>query len=53
MPLCAGLLAVGAALAFGTLRRTATAPHHLHVRVHGWLMEPPPVPRLAHRRAAG
>ncbi|MFF7211870.1 MFS transporter [Streptomyces sp. NPDC008238] len=51
MPLCAGLLAVGAALAFGTLRRTAAAPHHLHARVHGWLTEPPQVPRLAHRRA--
>ncbi|WP_030987788.1 MFS transporter [Streptomyces sp. NRRL WC-3744] len=52
MPLCAGLLAVGAAVAFGTLRQTAAASHPLHGRTHGWLMEPPLVSRFAHHRAA-
>ncbi|WP_055555052.1 hypothetical protein [Streptomyces sp. NBRC 110028] len=44
MPLCAGLLAVGASVAFGTLRQTGAAAHPPHGRTHGWLMEPPGVP---------
>ena len=51
MPLCAGLLAVGAAAAFGTLRQTATASRPLHGRTHGWLMEPPLVSRFTHHPA--
>lgn len=51
MPLCAGLLAVGAAVAFGTLRQTVAAPHPPHGRTHSWLMEPPLVSRFARHRA--
>ncbi|MFJ2399361.1 MFS transporter [Streptomyces sp. NPDC087843] len=47
MPLCAGLLAVGASVAFGTLRQTAAAAHPPHGRTHGWLMEPPLVSRFS------
>ncbi|MFK0119558.1 MFS transporter [Streptomyces sp. NPDC090994] len=53
MPLCAGLLAVGAALAFGLLPRTAPAPGRPHGRAHGWLMEPPLVSRFLHHRTTG
>ncbi|SHI75996.1 MFS transporter [Streptomyces sp. 3214.6] len=48
MPLCAGLLAIGALVAFGTLRKADTARHPLRGRAHGWLMEPPLVSRFAH-----
>jgi EmrB/QacA subfamily drug resistance transporter len=51
MPLCALLLAVGAAVAFGTLRRSATVPRPAHGHTHGWLTEPPPVSRFAHHQA--
>ncbi|MFF6815585.1 MFS transporter [Streptomyces sp. NPDC012403] len=51
MPLCAGLLAVGAAISFSTLRQTATAPHPPHGRTHGWLMEPPLVSRFTRHQA--
>jgi hypothetical protein len=51
MPLCAGLLAVGASVAFGTLRQTAAASRPLHGRAHGWLMEPPLVSRFIHHQA--
>ncbi|MGW2387473.1 MFS transporter [Streptomyces sp. NPDC001658] len=51
MPLCAALLAVGAAVSFGTLRQTATAPRPPHGRTHGWLMEPPLVPRFIRHQA--
>ncbi|MFF7888765.1 MFS transporter [Streptomyces sp. NPDC020794] len=50
MPLCAGLLAIGASVAFGLLRQTGTASHRPHGRTHGWLMEPPLVSRFAHHR---
>ncbi|MFJ5275060.1 MFS transporter [Streptomyces sp. NPDC088358] len=50
MPLCAGLLAVGASVAFGTLRQTAAAAHPPHGRTHGWLMEPPLVSRFSRHR---
>ncbi|WP_426570155.1 MFS transporter [Streptomyces canus] len=50
MPLCAGLLAVGASVAFGMLRQTAAASQPSHGRTHGWLMEPPLVSRFAHHR---
>ncbi|MFF8319375.1 MFS transporter [Streptomyces bobili] len=46
MPLCAGLLAVGASVAFLTLRRSAAAPRPSHGHTHGWLMEPPLVSRF-------
>ncbi|MFE9356318.1 MFS transporter [Streptomyces olivaceoviridis] len=52
MPLCAALLAVGASVAFGTLRQTAAASRALHGRTHGWLMEPPLVSRFIHHQAA-
>ncbi|MEU1342000.1 MFS transporter [Streptomyces sp. NPDC005827] len=52
MPLCAGLLAVGASVAFGTLRQTAGASRPPHGRTHGWLMEPPLVSRFARHQAA-
>jgi hypothetical protein len=52
MPLCAGLLAVGAAVAFGTLRQTATSGHALRAAAHGWLMEPPLASRFVHHRAS-
>ncbi|RZB14545.1 DHA2 family efflux MFS transporter permease subunit [Streptomyces sp. F001] len=48
MPLCAALLCGGALLAFMTLGPTAAVPHRVHWRTHGWLMEPPLAPRLAH-----
>jgi hypothetical protein len=48
MPLCAGLLAIGALVAFGTLRQADTARHPLRGQAHGWLMEPPLVSRFAH-----
>jgi hypothetical protein len=51
MPLCAALLAVGAAVSFGTLRQTATAPHPPHGRTHGWLTEPPLVSRFIRHQA--
>jgi EmrB/QacA subfamily drug resistance transporter len=51
MPLCAGLLAVGASVAFGTLRQTAAAAHPPHGRTHGWLMEPPLVSRFSRHQA--
>ncbi|WP_369226966.1 MFS transporter [Streptomyces sp. R39] len=51
MPLCAGLLAVGASVAFGTLRRTAAAARPPHARAHGWLMEPPLVSRFSRHQA--
>jgi len=54
MPLCAGLLAVGATMAFALLRETADtadASDARHGRAHGWLMEPPLVSRFAHHRA--
>ncbi|MFG2944814.1 MFS transporter [Streptomyces adustus] len=51
IPLCAGLLAVGAAVAFGTLRRTAAAARPPHGRTHGWLMEPPLVSRFSRHQA--
>ncbi|MFG2359776.1 MFS transporter [Streptomyces sp. NPDC048521] len=51
MPLCAGLLAIGASVAFGTLRQTAAASRPLHGRTHGWLMEPPLVSRFTHHQA--
>ncbi|MCQ4199555.1 MFS transporter [Streptomyces coelicoflavus] len=51
MPLCAVLLAVGATVAFGTLRRTAAAPRPAHGHTHGWLTEPPLVSRFAHHQA--
>ena len=50
MPLCAALLCAGALLAFTTLGPTAEVPHRVHWLTHGWLMEPPAVPRLAHPR---
>ncbi|MFE9622891.1 MFS transporter [Streptomyces sp. NPDC006527] len=50
MPLCAGLLAVGASVAFGMLRQTAAASRPSHGRTHGWLMEPPLVSRFTHHR---
>ncbi|MFD5632082.1 MFS transporter [Streptomyces sp. NPDC127072] len=52
MPLCAGLLAAGALLAFTLLPRTTTATHRSYGRAHGWLMEPPLLSRYAHHRAA-
>ncbi|WP_406425661.1 MFS transporter [Streptomyces sp. NBC_01589] len=55
MTLCAGLLAVGASVAFLTLRRTAAAPRpphgRTHGRTHGWLMEPPLVSRFTRHQA--
>jgi hypothetical protein len=48
MPLCAGLLAIGALVAFGTLRQADTTRRPLGGRAHGWLMEPPLVSRFAH-----
>ncbi|BDD76503.1 MFS transporter [Streptomyces violaceoruber] len=51
MPLCAVLLAVGASVAFGTLRRSATGPRPAHGHIHGWLTEPPLASRFAHRQA--
>ncbi|QIY66155.1 MFS transporter [Streptomyces sp. RPA4-2] len=51
MPLCAGLLAVGASVAFGMLRQTAAAAHPPHGRTHGWLMEPPLVSRFSRHQA--
>ena len=45
-----GLLAVGASVAFGTLRQTAAAAHPPHGRTHGWLMEPPLVSRFSRHR---
>jgi hypothetical protein len=51
MPLCAVLLAVGASVAFGTLRRSATVPRPAHGHTHGWLTEPPLVSRFAHHQA--
>jgi EmrB/QacA subfamily drug resistance transporter len=50
MPLCAGLLAIGASIAFGMLQQTAAASHRPHGRTHSWLMEPPLVSRFAHRQ---
>ncbi|MER8047321.1 MFS transporter [Streptomyces sp. NPDC094032] len=53
MPLCAGLLAVGAALAFALLRRHGAGGHRPHRGSHGWLGEPPLVSRFTHRRSSG
>jgi EmrB/QacA subfamily drug resistance transporter len=50
MPLCAGLLAVGAALALAMLRQTAAAPHRPQHWAHGGLFEPPLVSRFTHHR---
>ncbi|WP_326594573.1 MFS transporter [Streptomyces sp. NBC_01803] len=50
MPLCAGLLAVGAALAFAMLRQTSAAPHGPQRWAHGWSSEPPLVSRFTHHR---
>lgn len=50
MPLCAALLVSGALVALAKLPRTAAVGHRPHVKVHGWLMEPPLVSRYAHRR---
>ncbi|WP_419664736.1 MFS transporter [Streptomyces sp. 2-1] len=52
MPLCAGLLAVGAALAFALLRQTTAAPHRPQRWAHGGLLEPPLVSRFTHHRSA-
>ncbi|GHA21456.1 MFS transporter [Streptomyces spiroverticillatus] len=49
MPLCAGLLAVGAALAFALLRQTTVAPHQRQHTAHGWLLEPPLVVSVLRR----
>ncbi|MFJ6087911.1 MFS transporter [Streptomyces sp. NPDC092369] len=51
MPLCAGLLAVGAAVALALPRRTTSPAQPGQGRAHGWLMEPPLVSRFAHHRA--
>lgn len=51
MPLCAGLLALGAAVALALPRRTAGTARPRHGRAHGWLMEPPLVSRFAHHQA--
>ncbi|GEC05017.1 MFS transporter [Streptomyces spinoverrucosus] len=48
VPLCAASLAIGAALAFTTLRETSAVRHRAHWRAHGWLMEPPLASRFAH-----
>jgi predicted MFS family arabinose efflux permease len=48
MPLCAALLSIGALVAFMTLGPASAVPHRVHWRAHGWLMEPPLAPRLAH-----
>ena len=50
MPLCAGLLTLGAALAFAMLRQTAAVPHRRHPWTHGWPSEPPLVSRFTHCR---
>ncbi|MGW1159197.1 MFS transporter [Streptomyces sp. NPDC002519] len=41
MPLCAGILAVGAVLAFATVRRPGADSQHPECRTHGWLTSPP------------
>lgn len=51
MPLCAGLLGLGAAVALALPRRTASTAQPRHGRAHGWLMEPPLVSRFAHHQA--
>jgi EmrB/QacA subfamily drug resistance transporter len=51
MPLCAGILVVGAVLAFATVRRPAPDCRRPECRTHGWVTAPPlePSPR---RRAS-
>ncbi|MEU9213628.1 MFS transporter [Streptomyces sp. NPDC048415] len=47
MPLCAGILVVGAVLAFATVRRPAPDCRRPECRTHGWVTAPPlePSPR--------
>ncbi|WP_151477410.1 MFS transporter [Streptomyces albicerus] len=52
MPLCAAMLGIAAVLAFATLRETTAIPHRAHWRAHGWLMEPPLVPRFSHHHGS-
>ncbi|ROQ60130.1 EmrB/QacA subfamily drug resistance transporter [Streptomyces sp. 840.1] len=51
MPLCAGLLAIGGAVAFVTLRQAAAPPRR--GRAHSWLMEPPLTSRFVDDDVAG
>ncbi|MFJ4829391.1 MFS transporter [Streptomyces sp. NPDC088747] len=41
MPLCAGVLVLGAVLAFATVRRPAPDCHRPECRTHGWVTAPP------------
>ncbi|KAB2976253.1 MFS transporter [Streptomyces sp. SS1-1] len=52
MPLCAGLLAVGASVAFLMLPRSAAASRPPHGHIHGWLTEPPLVSRFTRHQVA-
>jgi len=45
MPLCAGVLVVGAALAFATVRRPPPDCRRPECRTHGWVTAPPLEPR--------
>lgn len=49
MAICADVTAIGAALAFVTLRETSAVRHRIHWRAHAWLMEPPLAPRISHK----
>jgi hypothetical protein len=46
-------LAIGALVAFGTLRQADTPRRPLRGRAHSWLMEPPLVSRFAHPHVVG
>ncbi|WP_433515361.1 hypothetical protein ACQP2T_06905 [Nonomuraea sp. CA-143628] len=53
MPLCAGLVAIGASIAFGMPQQTAAASRRPHGRTHSRLMDPPPASRFAHHQTVG
>nr|WSY53050.1 MFS transporter [Streptomyces sp. NBC_00886] len=50
MPLCAGVLVVGAVLAYATVRRPAPDCRHPECLTHGWVTAPPLEPRAGKGR---
>jgi hypothetical protein len=50
MPLCAGVLVVGAVLAWATVRRPAPDCRRPECLTHGWVTAPPLEPRLGKGR---
>ena len=53
MPLCAGVLVIGAALAFTTVRRPPPGCRRPECRTHGSVLAPPLEPRRVRYRAPG